>query len=237
MTLALISENDRHILYDAERLPQIDQRLFEPAYWQQQGRLSEPSGGRGQAFFIQHPDGSDYLLRHYRRGGLMARIIRDRYLFTGLEHSRPFQEFRLTHQLYQNGLPVPQPVAARVIRCGLWYQGDLLTVRIAGAQPFARYLQQPGREELWQRVGSTIARFHYWGLNHVDLNANNILIDDTGSAWLIDFDRCHRMPKDGNTSWQQDNLERLARSIRKLTGQDSLPDQWQTLETGYQQNL
>ena len=233
MTIEIYSSKKQHILYDADRLSQIDATFFQPDDWREEGRVSEPSGGRGQAFFIQHPDGYEYLLRHYRRGGLIAKVSQDGYLFTGLKQSRPFAEFQLTHDLFQAGLPVPQPLAARVMRRGLLYTGDLATLKIPDARPFADYLTDNQHNAIWQAVGAMIQRFHLWGLNHVDLNANNILVDSTGKCWLIDFDRCRKMPADGPADWQAGNLERLKRSIRKLTGENIRNNLWQTLLNGY----
>ncbi len=232
MTIEIYSSKKQHILYDAEHLSQIDERFFQPDYWREQQRLTEPRGGRGQAFFIQHPNGTDYLLRHYRRGGLIAKISQDKYWFSGLEKSRPWREFYITYQLHQAGLPVPQPLAARVVQHGLLYQGDLLTLRIPDARPFASYLSDSAQVLLWQEVGRTIARFHRWGLNHVDLNANNILVNPEGKVWLIDFDRCQKMPKQGG--WQEQNLARLYRSVCKLTLTNKIPEElWQALQKGY----
>lgn len=233
MTIKNYSSKKQHILYDGDHLPQIDSQFFDSDFWQQQQRLSEPSGGRGQAFFIRHPNGCDYLLRHYRRGGLVAKVSQDCYWYTGLEQSRPWQEFKLTLELFQAGLPVAQPIAARVVRSGLCYRGDLVTLRLPDAKPFTSYLQQPGHELVWHAVGQMIARFHRWGLNHVDLNANNILIDAAGKPWLIDFDRCLKMPATADPQWQEANLQRLQRSIRKLNQTEQLPEQWQRLHSGY----
>ena len=231
MTIEIYSSKKQHILYDADHLSQIDGTFFDPCLWKQQGRLTEPSGGRGQAFFIEHPNGVHYLLRHYRRGGLVAKISQDKYWFIGLEKSRPFQEFRLTYDLHSAGLPVPRPLAARVTRTGPFYQGDLITEKVPQAKPFADFLLEADQHSLWQKVGAMIAAFHQWGLNHVDLNANNILVDRHSKVWLIDFDRCKKMPASGD--WQQGNLNRLKRSIRKLTRQDVSETHWNSLQAGY----
>lgn len=233
MSIEIYSSKKQHILYDADHLSQIDGTFFDPDFWKQQNRLTEPSGGRGQAYFVDHPDGFQYLLRHYRRGGLAAKVSQDRYWFSGLENSRPFQEFRLTHELFTSGLPVPQPLAARVCHSWPLYRGDLITLKIPEAEPFAKFLLESDQHQLWQNVGSMIARFHKWGLNHVDLNANNILVDSCAKIWLIDFDRCQKMPSFGQ--WQQDNLQRLQRSIQKLTGKPAEQSLWLAFQSGYNQ--
>ena len=67
-----------------------------------------------------------------------------------------------------------------------------------------------------------IARFHRAGLDHADLNAHNILFDDAGRGWLIDFDRgVLRIPA---TRWRERNLKRLLRSLLKLRGARSRED-------------
>jgi 3-deoxy-D-manno-octulosonic acid kinase len=68
----------------------------------------------------------------------------------------------------------------------------------------------------WEEAGRMIARFHRAGLDHADLNAQNILFDDAGHGWLIDFDRgVLRIPA---TRWRERNLARLKRSLLKLRG-------------------
>jgi 3-deoxy-D-manno-octulosonic acid kinase len=68
----------------------------------------------------------------------------------------------------------------------------------------------------WGEIGRTIARFHRVGACHADLNVDNVLVDATNTCWLIDFDRgVLRTPAHG---WQEANLARLKRSLRKRLG-------------------
>ncbi len=222
-----------HILYDAELPVQAEPALFEPAAWRARGQLLGSARGRGEAALVS--DGQhEYVLRHYRRGGLPGRFIRDRYIWTGLARTRAWREWQLTAELYARGLPVPRPVAARVLRHGLCYSADLITVRIADASSLAQQLGQRMLEVgEWQAVGRCIRRFHDSGLDHADLNAHNILLTPAG-IHLIDFDR-GRLRAAG--AWQQHNLERLLRSLRKLYTENlefhfSEAD-WQALLAGY----
>lgn len=197
------------ILYDATLLDHADEALFVPP-----ADAPAPEGGRGGARVIRHGDG-EWVLRHYRRGGLPGRFVHDRYLWTGLEATRPWREWRLLDSLYKEGLPVPQPLAARVLRAGLFYRGDLLTRRIPKARSLAVLLSGPRRLP-WDVVGRTLRRFHEAGVWHADLNAHNILLDESGGVHLIDFDRGER--RTPQAGWKQANLARLRRSFDKLTG-------------------
>lgn len=152
---------------------------------------------------------------------MAAKVSQKRYLWTGAERTRAFRELRLTATLFEQGLPVPRPVASCVNRYGLTYEAALITVRIAGAKALAELLVNDLADNaLLQRVGMMIRRFHQAGLDHVDLNARNILIDPNGAPWLIDLDRCHLRAAG---KWQAANLKRLERSIQKFTESSIMP--------------
>lgn len=203
---------DGAILHDAACGVVPDTGWFEPGRWPLAANAD--TSGRGGVAFLVTPVGT-CALRHYRRGGLVARLVADRYLWIGAERTRAFREFRLLATLADAGLPVAQPVAARYVRTGPSYRADLLTRRIDNARTLARQLGDEGATAtLAARVGETIACFHVAGAWHADLNANNIMVDSGGIVWLIDFDRGRlRSPQ---TSWQQANLARLRRSLAKL---------------------
>ncbi|MBW5800359.1 3-deoxy-D-manno-octulosonic acid kinase [Halomonas elongata] len=217
MRLATYRTGKIGILYDADSLcdadgaPQIGPHLFDPEYWRQAGKVVGEAPGRGASLFIAAGD-EQWVLRPYRRGGLIARISTERYLWCGAERSRAFREMRLTAHLHALGLPVPRPVAAGVTRHGLTYEAGLITVRLPDARALAECLSEAD-EALLHRVGHTIRRFHDAGLDHVDLNARNLLVDPEGAIWLIDLDRCRLRTPGG---WQDANLERLARSLAKF---------------------
>jgi 3-deoxy-D-manno-octulosonic acid kinase len=49
---------------------------------------------------------------------------------------------------------------------------------------------------------------------HADLNAHNILVDDAGRIFIVDFDRGRVLPRYGR--WARANLARLRRSLEKV---------------------
>ena len=125
--------------------------LFDPEFWRKRGELSEVKGGRGSAWFIASGE-HQWVLRHSRRGGFIARVSEDRYVWTGEHRVRAFAEWRLLDALTRRGLPVPRPVAARYVRTGLCYRCDLITQRIAAARPLSAVLELDDAE-LWPTRG------------------------------------------------------------------------------------
>jgi 3-deoxy-D-manno-octulosonic acid kinase len=223
------------MLYDASRLSNAaDESLFDLKSWLAAPATTRTPGGRGAALFIEHA-GRAWVLRHYQRGGFMARLTADRYWWTGEERTRPFREWRLLEQLRAAGLPVPAPIAARYARHGLTYRGDLITERIRGAQPVSALLASASLPEAtWRAIGRCVRRLHKAGVWHADLNAHNILIGGDAHVSLVDFDRA-RQRAPGR--WCEANLARLERSLRKIC-RDLPPDRftakdWAALRAGY----
>lgn len=222
---------DGAILYDDELLSHPDPTLFDPARWPGVPRATR---GRGAALFISH-GGQDWVLRHYRRGGLAGRLLDDQYAWLGRGRTRAFREWSLLAELAGLGLPVPRPVAARYCRRGLVYSADLVTVRLPGVRSLAERLAAgEAGQPAWRAVGACIRRFHDLGIWHADLNAHNVQLDEAGKAWLLDFDRGRRWPL--WPGWRRRNLARLQRSLVRLRAREGLAFQdqhWQWLLAGY----
>ena len=212
------------ILYDTELLGKhqlaVTPELFEPNFWQARQSLTAMKGGRGRVYFIDAAE-CHWVLRHYRRGGLVGKFVADRYLWSGAERTRAFREWRLLAQLYAQGLPVPQPVAARYQRQGLSYRADLITVAIQQARTLTQRLETEALSEtVWRQIGEVIARFHAAGVQHADLNAHNIVFDAQQTVYLLDFDR--GQVRDVHPVWIESVLQRLLRSLNKLKKQRNI---------------
>ncbi|MEM7277999.1 MAG: 3-deoxy-D-manno-octulosonic acid kinase [Pseudomonadota bacterium] len=231
MSKLLRPNRQEAILYDPDLIDQISSAQFCADAWPQQRRLGANAGGRGSTYFVGTSDLS-FALRHYYRGGLPGRVLRDQYLYLGEEASRSFREFRLLKELVRLRLPVPRPVAARLVRWGLIYRADLLTVRIPDVHSLAEALQQNTPVD-WHAVGTTIRKFHEHDIYHADLNTHNIQLGSE-SVWLLDFDRGSIRAAG---SWKESTLERLYRSMRKVTrgrkAQESIEGYWQEFLSAY----
>jgi 3-deoxy-D-manno-octulosonic acid kinase len=215
---ALIYEGNDIVAYNKLLFESFPLALFDPEYLISNSlrsiRGDNVQGGRGNVYNFEY-NNLKLILRHYHRGGVPAKLIRDKYLWLGLEKSRAIQELEMLSAMRQYGLPVPEPAAARINRNGLNYQADIVTVLIPDSKTLSSSLMSaPLLEENWQRIGATIKLFHERNCNHADLNAHNIMLDEHGDIYLIDFDKSKINASSGR--WQADNLQRLKRSLEKL---------------------
>jgi 3-deoxy-D-manno-octulosonic acid kinase len=200
------------LLFNPEAGVEVEEAWFDPAYWAAKNALVGEARGRGAVQVFEH-EGRRFVLRHYRRGGLVARISADRYLWLGEDLTRPVRELKLNLRMHAQGLPVPLPVAARFERNGISYSGDLVTELLPDTQTLAQQLDA-GEVGLstWAAIGRCLRRFQEYGLCHSDLNAHNILLRGD-EVFLIDFDNGRRR---GPGLWRDANLARLRRSLDKL---------------------
>ena len=88
-------EGSQHVIYDADQLTDVDMRYFDAEALARDGLVQGGAKGRGTTHFVQI-DGKDCVLRHYRRGGMVARVMGDRYWRATLPESRAWREW---HQI------------------------------------------------------------------------------------------------------------------------------------------
>ncbi len=192
--------------------PNFTPQMFDPYYWINRGRILNTSSGRGTAYFVDAGPGGHWVLRHYLRGGLMAHFLKDRYMYPGRRLCRPYREFRLLAELLEKGLPVPEPVAAHV---NLDYyplaRYDIITRRVDNSRDLAAVMAERDlTDQELERLGEALVQLRDNKVHHRDLNIRNILLDDNGKFWFIDFDR-------GSLGGDHfgEMLQRLRRSLAK----------------------
>ena len=210
-----------------------------PDYWQHKNAIIAEKKGRSTTWFFNYSNGVG-VLRHYWRGGLVSKLLRDQYFYTGLKNTRAYKEYQLLIELQQRGLSAPAPIAARITLNKAIYCGDLITQAIPDAISLLDILKiRVLTTAEITTIGQTIADFHQQGVFHADLNINNIMLDNSGKAYLIDFDRGHLVaPLHASL---KANIQRLNRSFIKEKGRH--PDffwdskQWQQLLNAYQSKM
>ena len=199
-------------MFDDSLIDENIECCFDAEYWKAANKVVGSATGRGTTWFVQLPK-LQGALRHYRRGGVFGKLISDHYFFTNWQKTRSIAEFNLLNVLKKQDVNVPKPIAARVIKRNFCYQADLLSEKIANAQDLVDVLQQRELTPLeYTTIAIQIKKMHQAQVNHTDLNIHNILLDDQGKAWIIDFDKCYQQ---SGEQWKDANLQRLLRSFRK----------------------
>jgi 3-deoxy-D-manno-octulosonic acid kinase len=171
-------------------------------------------------------DGLRVVVRLYRRGGLLARVVRESYvgLWTGRlgRWPRPLRELVLTAEARRRGVRAAEVLGARV-EGGLVYRGALVTAEVADAMTLIEALRRApdaaARGALATAAGEAVADLHAAGVFHRDLNLTNILVrggNAERAVALVDFDRARLRDAPLARRARRRNLERLARSLAKL---------------------
>ena len=147
-------------------------------------RAAERLGsGRGSAWRLELPGGLRVVVRLYRRGGLVARVVRETYLGP---RPRPLHELAVTVEARRRGVPAPEVLGARV-EGGLVYRGALVTAEVPNARTLIEALRARGRRRRAaarsrRAPARAVARLHDAGVYHADLNLTNLLVGAAGDG-------------------------------------------------------
>ncbi len=213
MSNLLIQDNENIIIYADDLIKDINKDFFEANKWLQIQGTSVIGSGRGETIFFSHQN-LNCVLKHYHRGGILGRYIKDHYFWSGINGSRSIREFKRLNELFAMGLSVPKPIGARVKRSGITYTADLITIEIEKSKTLSELIASDDIDDnAWEAIGKCLRLFKEKGVHHPDLNTNNILIDGEHRVYLIDFDNASRLhEKIGSPN---KTLDRFHRSLKK----------------------
>ena len=194
-------------------LVKLSEKHFSDEFWVTKKGYRKLENGRGTSIVFNLED-NKYVLRRFLRGGLIANFLYDRYLWLGLSRSRVFNEFLILEHAQKEQVLVPKFVAYHLERRGFFYSQSIITQFIENRGTLAEVLN---RRELsraeWKSLADSIKAMHKASINHVDLNANNILYGNNDRFYIIDFDKAQVMPD--KNRWPKKNVDRLLRSLQK----------------------
>lgn len=220
-------------IVDASHADEVGAAWFDLDGWLRRGATPLDTSGRGDVHKLDR-GGETWVLRHYRRGGFVSKLVHDHYVWLGLERTRAFLEFRLLARLASEGFPVPRPIAARVQRAGPVYRADIITQLLVGTRSLHSYLVDAGPPaDAWSEIGRVVRRLHDRGVDHPDLTAQNLLLDADGRVFVVDFDKTRLRPRG---KWTRAGIDRLQRSLRKValeSGTEFDERGWSALMRGY----
>ncbi|NIM00302.1 MAG: hypothetical protein GTN89_05200 [Acidobacteria bacterium] len=187
-------------------------RLTDQARWEAMIDAGSPAG-RGRIAHIEDA-GRHVTLKQLRRGGLAARLWRDRFAV----RERLLQNLSLPRLARQRGVATPAALALLVVGGppGLW-RGWLALETVAGGRDLGRLFLADGiRDEEWRVALATVRGLHDAGFEHPDLNLGNLLLDEAGRAWILDLDRCTAHDGAIDVDRRIDALRRIERSYLKI---------------------
>lgn len=212
--------------------------------WLLAPRLVLPPGsealasGRGAAYRSVLPDGTRAVVRIARRGGLVARFVRETYV--GLT-PRPLRELVVTAEARRRGVAAAEVLGVRV-EGGVVYRGAVVTAEVPSARTLVDALRGApdarARQALAVSAGRAVAVLHAAGVFHADLNLTNIVVHPGASGpavALLDFDRARLRAAPLSMAACRRNLRRLARSLAKLDPRTELagPDERRAFRGAY----
>jgi 3-deoxy-D-manno-octulosonic acid kinase len=198
-------------LVNNDYCPEFEPNMFDSYYWANKNLIFGTAKGRGVTYFVGNK--RKYVLRHYMRGGFIANFSKDSFFYQGKKSARSLQEFLVLELLRSRGMNVPVPVAARTHRSGIWWaKYDILVSYIENSSNLVNILKQRtlSSNEIAE-IAKSVIQLAENGVYHSDLNIHNLLIDDQGRIWIIDFDKSKLIPN----GCVERMLERLQRSFAK----------------------
>jgi len=241
MSIKVLQHNNQTLWLSASaNALNISHEHFEPNYLREQGLVNSTAQGRGTVYFFtpQAKNAMKLVLRHYYRGGLIGKVFNDHFIYTGLQNTRSVKEINILAHLHTHKVNVPVPIAARVVKQGLFYTADIITEAISSQELHHILLSSTVADEIWYKIGQQIKAMHNAQVCHYDINVKNVLLadanKDSAQIYLIDFDKC--LIRNGD-EWKDANLKRFLRSIEKQVSLHSdygfTNSNWQALENGY----
>jgi len=178
------------------------------------------SSGRGAIRKGTLPSGESYILRPYRRGGLVQHLSEESFISFPTSSYRPFIELEITAQLFDAGVKVPMPLFAVVVRSALriTYTGAIATQEIrdsenllVGSQTWSLDKQRVVARSSGYEAGKMLLA----GIYHRDLHPANVLVKGESEVFLIDFDKAIRIGQTGLSRYADRLVERWGRAVKK----------------------
>lgn len=169
--------------------------LSEQQFYALLGLFNQPVKGLRSALQAENciirstiPGIGPVVVKHYRRGGWLRRLISRHYLRWGAARSE--REYVLLQQVREVGVNAPD-VIAHASRGLLFYQAWLVTREISDTVTLADLscTDLPRAEAALDLMMRQLYLLIEAAIFHVDLHPGNVLVDPNGKVYLIDFDK------------------------------------------------
>lgn len=162
--------------------------------------------GRGRTVRLLLNGIGRVVIKHYRRGGVLGRVVSHRYLRLGA--TRCENEFQMLLRVRAMGVSAPEPILF-AYRGSLLYKAWLVTREVERSKSLFQLAQEGGVQggldpvAITEKVADLVTRLIVNGVKHVDLHPGNVLIDEHGDVFLIDFDKAQILRALANSPFLQ----------------------------------
>ena len=170
-------------------------------------------GGRTSIRVIRLQGIGSVVIKYYRRGGAIRRLIKKHYLRCGKRRCQI--EFELLQKVRSLGINAPEPVAF-AYRGRLFYQCWLVTRKIQDHQTLVQ-ISLSNEEQARMAMKAVVKQVSILIKNkilHVDLHPGNVIVDNQNQIYLLDFDKGGIFPGDEHVLRTR-YLHRWNRAIQK----------------------
>jgi len=176
-------------------------------------RVNSALGGRTSITVVPLEGIGSVVIKHYRRGGIIRHLIKQRYLRCG--KTRCQMEYELLQKVRSLGINAPDPVAF-AHRGRLFYQCWLVTREIKDHQTLVQISlsNQEQARMVMQEVVKQVTILIKNKILHVDLHPGNVIVDNQNRVYLLDFDKAGIFPR-GKNALRARYLRRWNRAIQK----------------------
>ena len=145
-------------------------------------------GGRSQPIRVDLSGYGPVTIKKYLRGGLIRYINRQTHVRWGA--TRPQAEFDLLNRVREMGINAPEPVT--FVTKGKWlYHGWLVTRKILNSCSLAELcgMDLPKAKAATRSLVQQVSVLMDNHILHTDLHPGNVLVDQNGTSYIVDFDK------------------------------------------------
>jgi tRNA A-37 threonylcarbamoyl transferase component Bud32 len=145
-------------------------------------------GGRRKVKIAPLPTGQTVAVKQYVRGGLLHLLVKETYF--RVNNTRAEAEFKWLADVRRLGIFAPEPLAF-VFKGRRLYNCWLITREIKHHQTLVDICLSdiPRTSRLIPRLIDQTLILIQNNIRHVDFHPGNVLVDDTDTLFLIDFDK------------------------------------------------
>lgn len=169
--------------------------------------------GRAQVVHTELDGLGHVVIKYYKRGGFVSRFNDDVYFRRGAPRSK--HEYTMLRKARELGISSPEPLAWAT-KGGMFYKAFLVTRAIREHRTLVDVcVADPDqRAACLEKAAEQAVLLIQNRIHHVDFHPGNVLVDNHGAVFVIDFDKA-LISNASQSSLSRAYLKRWSRAIHK----------------------